>query len=425
MLNCWRIHLAGPDGNLLDHFAQLEKDDNLPSFEDLEASALKLYRAYSSSRAQYRAMHDVSATSEWSKMIPLGTPWSPVKLEEKPVKPEKKSKTRTAKPKGSNKPPKVPSATAAALAKLPFHGDHVLAQLINLICDLQISREAAQAVASGDVGRVYETIKRMLFTFAGSSHSRYMGYVLETIMNLELESSPGLKMALLDLMLVNLSGMPGHFAEGDYIQEYFNRLLEDVVKHKGSEFDENFLREVMSRNIHHIGQLKEEWRKGVGLGAKSGKHCNPHERVEVRTLLKEYQAQELHSRRPGRKMDDRDTDDFARGLERLHGGAMQKYIDKTTQSRGLRTRTHMDSLATNENNEATAEEDKDDGDSNEEPGSESEEEETEEEEMQPTLGSMTVVDGELVIDDDAISEPVHSILTTLDALDVEMTGDDE
>ncbi|RDB23780.1 hypothetical protein Hypma_009476 [Hypsizygus marmoreus] len=124
-------------------------------------------------------------------------------------------------------------------------------------------------------------------------------------------------------------------------------------------------------------------------------------------------------------MDDRDTDDFACGLEQLHGGAMQKYIDKTMQSHGLRTRTHMDSLATNENNKATAKEDKDDGDSDEEPRSESEKEETEEEEMQPTLGSMTVVDGELVIDDDAISEPVHSILTTLDALDVEMMGDDE
>lgn len=51
-----------------------------------------------------------------------------------------------------------------------------------------------------------------------------MGYVLETILTLELESSPGLRDALLRCLLLNLLGLPGHFAEGDFVMEFFNRL---------------------------------------------------------------------------------------------------------------------------------------------------------------------------------------------------------
>ncbi|KAJ7846782.1 hypothetical protein B0H13DRAFT_1579800, partial [Mycena leptocephala] len=105
-------------------------------------------------------------------------------------------------------------------------GDFVLAQAIDLIRDGMNSRKMATAVAEGDVGRLYECIKYMLFTFAGSTHSNYLNYVLETIINLELESSPGLKEALLLCLLVNIRGLAGHFEEGDYVVEFFNRLLE-------------------------------------------------------------------------------------------------------------------------------------------------------------------------------------------------------
>ncbi|KAH9943828.1 hypothetical protein B0H21DRAFT_864932 [Amylocystis lapponica] len=52
-------------------------------------------------------------------------------------------------------------------------------------------------MAEGDVGRMYEVLKVMLFTFAGSSHSKYTSYLLETICSLELESSPELRETIL------------------------------------------------------------------------------------------------------------------------------------------------------------------------------------------------------------------------------------
>jgi hypothetical protein len=68
--------LAFHQTNLFSYFASLKKTNQLPAFEDLEATARKLYRAYTSSQAQYRALYDTDRQSEWSKIVPLGTPWT-------------------------------------------------------------------------------------------------------------------------------------------------------------------------------------------------------------------------------------------------------------------------------------------------------------------------------------------------------------
>jgi hypothetical protein len=144
-----------------------------------------------------------------------------------------------------------------------------------------------------------------------------MGYLLETIMNLELESSPGLRAALLMLLVINLTGLAGHFEEGDYVVEFFNRLLEDIVKHKNAQFDDKFIRDVVSRNLRQIAQLKLAWRTSTGMAQKSHVHSDPHTRPEMQILLKLYRTEELHSWRLGRQIDDRDTDNFGKGLKKL------------------------------------------------------------------------------------------------------------
>jgi hypothetical protein len=73
----------------------------------------------------------------------------------------------------------------------------------------------------------------MLITFAGSTHSKCVIYLLETIANLELECGPKLRDAILKGLLVNLAGKEGGFSAWDFIQEYFNRLLEAIVQRKG------------------------------------------------------------------------------------------------------------------------------------------------------------------------------------------------
>ncbi|KII83161.1 hypothetical protein PLICRDRAFT_82404, partial [Plicaturopsis crispa FD-325 SS-3] len=125
-------------------------------------------------------------------------------------------------------------------------------------------------------------------------------------------------------------GKAGGFSAGDLVQEYFNRLLEAVGEKKGIEYGADFARNVISRNLHHMAHLKKEWLDGVGLSSRSARHSDPHSNAEVRILLKEYQERELHSRRPGRSIEETDVNNFQRGMERLRKGKLQKWITKTT-----------------------------------------------------------------------------------------------
>ena len=232
----------------------------------------------------------------------------------------------------------------------PFHGDQVLAKSIAFIRDTMHAREFSLATAQGDPGRIWEVVKLMLFTFAGSSHSKYTQYLLEMITDLELESTAELRAALLRTTLVNLRGIDGRWSAGDFIQEYFNRLLEAVVQRKGVEYGDRFIRDTWSRNIHHVGRLKLEWLEGVGLTARSATHTGARKSAEIKILLQVYKDTELHSFHQGRTMDSETfINDFQWEILKLRGGKLQRWVRKTTRSRGLNQTLSQTSLEKNPN----------------------------------------------------------------------------
>ncbi|KAJ7620924.1 hypothetical protein B0H17DRAFT_1291649, partial [Mycena rosella] len=109
-------------------------------------------------------------------------------------------------------------------------------------------------------------------------------------MTLELECSPGLKIALLRGLIWNLSGLPGH----SHPAKQYLDLGQDTIQN--AQFDDIFIRNIISRNLRHIAQLKVAWRTGVGMKKKAHKHAEPHTKPEMRTLLKLYRSTEIHSR---------------------------------------------------------------------------------------------------------------------------------
>jgi hypothetical protein len=172
------FRLAFRQSDLFGYFKELGTANKLPPFEDLEGMARKLYRAYTSSRAQYRAIHDTEGQSEWSQIVPLGTPWTGPVAEEssidigitaktsklpkssKPVTPQESSAVLGLSVKQSKRSQKQQSKTTTKDDKAEdFKGDRVLARSIALMRNLIWSRECAYAVAEGDAGRVYEILK--------------------------------------------------------------------------------------------------------------------------------------------------------------------------------------------------------------------------------------------------------------------------
>jgi hypothetical protein len=163
--------LAFKTKDLFTYFEQLDKENKIPPFEVLEDMARQLYRAYTSSRGQYRAIYDVEGRNEWSKVVPLGSAWTEVAVEKSSA--EIGISTATGrKGKGTGKPKKR-SATQIAAGGISSHGssdsvdalndrfrgDRVLAKSISFMRDALISQECAYAVAEGDTGRVYECLK--------------------------------------------------------------------------------------------------------------------------------------------------------------------------------------------------------------------------------------------------------------------------
>ncbi|KAF8158056.1 hypothetical protein B0H34DRAFT_797474 [Crassisporium funariophilum] len=216
-------------------------------------------------------------------------------------------------------------------------GDRVLANSITFMRDALMSREMSYAIAEGDPGRVYEVMKVLLFTFTGSSHTKYSSYLLETICRLELESTQALRETILRTTLVNLTGRAGSFSAADLMQEYFNRLLEAIVEKKGVEYGDSFIRKVISRNLHHFARIKLDLRVGVGLSQRSSGHSAPHLNPETRILLETYNGAELHFRRPGRVYIDTDKDQFDGGIVKFRAGKLKKWISDTTKTRNLQS----------------------------------------------------------------------------------------
>ncbi|KAF8223238.1 hypothetical protein L208DRAFT_1381520 [Tricholoma matsutake] len=214
----------------------------------------------------------LDAWSEWAKNIPLGTQWDGNKEKRSnifsPTEIVNVNKQAISK-KANQKNAKQSKAKSSDSPDPLFYGNHSFAEASTFKHDAMISREVAYAAAEGDVGQMWEGLKIMMFTFAGSGHSNYTGYLLEMICKIELESYPALREAFLMSLLVNPTGKRGSFTPGDIYQE-------------------------------DIQELKSEFQAGVGLAKRSGCHKDPQEKPEFKILLQECKNAELHLRQPGR-----------------------------------------------------------------------------------------------------------------------------
>lgn len=81
----------------------------------------------------------------------------------------------------------------------------------------------------------------MIFTCAGSTHTKYMNYLLEMVCDLELESSAELRHAFLANWIVNPSGKPNGWVAGDKFQEQLQDKMYEHIGRKDRGFDEDYL----------------------------------------------------------------------------------------------------------------------------------------------------------------------------------------
>jgi hypothetical protein len=162
-----------------------------------------------------------------------------------------------------------------------------------------------------------------------------MGYMLNLYALLEFECSPELKETLLDNWLFNLRGEAGKFIEGDLMQEWNNRWLEDIAGRRGGEFDDNFYCKTVTPNVLHFLKMKEDIETAFDLKCRAKAHTSPHLRNETQILLRMYEDEELHSFRSGRSMGHAAVNRFDRRYQRLDEGKMGEFLQRSAEYAGL------------------------------------------------------------------------------------------
>ncbi|KAJ7586426.1 hypothetical protein C8J56DRAFT_1084827 [Mycena floridula] len=297
VIDCARLHFCGKDGDILNYSETLAVENKLPSFAALREAADIMFQTYGHTHVFEQALAgEQPIFDETSANLR-----NPVK------KATRKKKTDTS-PLDSN--------------SVPFTGDQCLAQSSRFIFDAMISREMVYATSEGDIGRVWESMKFMLFTFAGSTHTKYTNYLLEMLCDLELESSPALRDAILDNWLICVSGRT--FMAGDQFQENIQDEFYEHIGKKDRDFDSSYMRTVVAPNCWRFVQVKKAVHEGLGLTNRGGKHPEPHNNPEIIELLKLYKSEQLHCFRAGRTYgeDLRKVDDLrfeSQSFEKIDG----------------------------------------------------------------------------------------------------------
>lgn len=185
------------------------------------------------------------------------------------------------------------------------------------------------------------SFKVWIFTFSGSGNPYYSTYLLELYCCFKWEFPAPLQDAILMNWLVNLHGLPGFFVEMDLMQEHFNFWLEDMVQHKGKEFDDPFYREIVSANVFQFLRLKEEMEDAVSLKARSKTHKEPHLRNELAAVMNLLRENEVNRRRPGRHEGFEAVDDFSAGISALEKDKIKNFIARTTTHIDIEGQQHI------------------------------------------------------------------------------------
>ncbi|KAJ7251675.1 hypothetical protein C8J57DRAFT_1238503 [Mycena rebaudengoi] len=307
--------MATPTDDIITHFSTCPSTSNL---DTLWANARTLVRRYASQEAYHQALsRDFSDSASEEMKVPRGASWTApidpnahrepatenvpefdetadgVAQLETFVEPDEEAPEEHISDSDEMGRKKKSTKHAGHTEAPDFSGDCTLANECLFLQDMGWWVIAAHAVPDGEIGRLWEIMKIWIFCFSGSTNRNYANYLLETYCLHRYESSKDFSNAMFNNWLVNLSGKK--YTECDFSQEGFNKWLEELVDHKGGDFDDHFYRHTLAPNVFHFLRFKEHIQEAVELKHRSKTHGAPHLRNEFQQLLRMHKEDELHA----------------------------------------------------------------------------------------------------------------------------------
>ncbi|THU82309.1 hypothetical protein K435DRAFT_583435, partial [Dendrothele bispora CBS 962.96] len=262
--------------NIIKHFKNLGKQDQLPEYEVLLRHAKNITKRYITLESYEQALSPNDSDSPLRldhHKFPIGTLF------------ESCNSVR----RHDSEDDVSMNTTHTFTEGEDFTGDHVLANSILFMWEYSLWVELDYAVPEGDIGRVWEIMKIWVFIFAGSSNSNYRDLLLD------MYCFKDLKDAIWNNWLVNVEGELGNWMADDLLQEHYNHWFEANLQKSNGNFDEQLHIFRSHRSMGHaatnlfdkgIQQLKSS-----SLAAFLDKHTDLVETLqEIRILSQCTQA---------------------------------------------------------------------------------------------------------------------------------------
>lgn len=137
------------------------------------------------------------------------------------------------------------------------------------------------------------------------------------------------RIALLNNYLVNPSGLPGHWHEGDLLMEHLNNWLKNLLVKKTMDFDSPFMKNTIALNLSGFQALREVVPKVFGLKSTSGYHPDADRSKDINQLGAQYRAVNLLRFTPGRRQAYEVVNEFRLGYEKLRDGQLATFLSRT------------------------------------------------------------------------------------------------
>ncbi|KAJ7190106.1 hypothetical protein GGX14DRAFT_382544 [Mycena pura] len=294
VLDVWDLFLSGHTGLHL-FFDTLAEKNQIPTVDELLEKATVMIQLYMSSAGYYSAL---ARSGTWVNFV-QGPTWD-------------------------NTSPSS-STPSAVQADADFAGDQVLANSIIFRRDFLNWVELSDAVSEGDIGRVVEVLKLWIFMFAGASKQNYVTILLELHFFFKYDASTDLCNAVWNNWVVSLSEELGKALPDDHLQEHQNKVFVAMTPKTSKSFDEPFIRNTISPNVHFFMRIKEEMERTFELSRQSKTHTSRDINNEIRKLTAKYRTQKLHYFCKGRFMGHTAKDLIDEGYKTLDSGKFNEF----------------------------------------------------------------------------------------------------
>ncbi|KAJ7840470.1 hypothetical protein B0H13DRAFT_2239514 [Mycena leptocephala] len=256
------------------------------TFEELDVLSRTVYRrymcndAFEDAQGHYPRDPEIHDSESETEAEPATAPNEP-----KVTKKRKGTRAKKAK---------------AAESVNSFGNDQSLATTINFIRMTFWYLEMCAAIAEGDIGRVFEVLKVLRFSFWGAGSTNYGNEMLELACNFLYDFPPALQHAVLNNYLANTIGSLGHWLELDLLQEHFNFWIKRLFNSKSHDFDSKYLAEAVGLNIHGISSIRDRFPGIFGFKKNQGKHKNADTMNDLNALGTHYRDDHIMQYVPGR-----------------------------------------------------------------------------------------------------------------------------